>query len=78
MKKLHWMLALLLSTNMILVASEREDIAFLDELYKQKRFSIAVTESVKFLKKYPESKHTKNIQDRMQRHIYYKKIMKMQ
>lgn len=65
MKKLHWMLALLLSTNMILVASEREDIAFLDELYKQKRFSIAVTESVKFLKKYPESKHTKNIQDRI-------------
>ena len=65
MKKLHWVLALLLSTNMILVASEKEDIAFLDELYKQKKFSIAVTESVKFLKKYPESRHTRNIQDRI-------------
>lgn len=40
MKKIHLILALLLSTNIILAASEREDIAFLDELYKQKKFSM--------------------------------------
>lgn len=65
MKKLHWILALMLSTNMVLTASEKEDIAFLDELYKQKKFSIAITESVSFLKRYPDSRHTKNIQDRI-------------
>lgn len=42
MKKIHLILALLLSTNIILAASEREDIAFLDELYKQKKFSMAI------------------------------------
>lgn len=65
MKKLHWILALLLSTNIVLAASEKEDIAFLDELYKQKKFSIAITESVSFLKRYPDSKHTRSIQDRI-------------
>lgn len=65
MKKIHLILALLLSTNIILAASEREDIAFLDELYKQKKFSMAITESVSFLKRYPDSRYTRNIQDRI-------------
>jgi len=64
-KKIHLILALLLSTNIILAASEREDIAFLDELYKQKKFSMAITESVSFLKRYPDSRYTRNIQDRI-------------
>lgn len=64
MKKIYLVLALILSTNMLL-ASEKDDIAFLDELYKQKRFSTAITESVSFLQKYPNSKYTRNIQDRI-------------
>ena len=53
-----------------LLASEKEDIKFLDELFIQKKYSMALQESNNFLKKYPRSKYIKNIRIRMGQ-VYY-------
>ena len=55
---------------MNLFASEKEDLAFVDELYKQKKFDMAIVESKSFLDKYPTSKYNKNIQDRIAK-VYF-------
>lgn len=51
-------------------ASEKEDLAFVDELYKQKKFDMAIVESKSFLDKYPSSKYSKSIQDRIAK-VYF-------
>lgn len=51
-------------------ASERDDLAFVDELYKQKKFDMAIVESKSFLDKYPTSKYNKSIQDRIAK-VYF-------
>lgn len=51
-------------------ASERDDLAFVDELYKQKKFDMAIVESKSFLDKYPTSKYSKSIQDRIAK-VYF-------
>ena len=53
-----------------LMASEKEDIKFLDELFLQKRYSMALQESNNFIVKYPRSKYIKNIRIRMGQ-VYY-------
>ncbi|WP_297598077.1 tetratricopeptide repeat protein [uncultured Cetobacterium sp.] len=53
-----------------LFASEKEDIKFLDELFIQKKYSMALQESNTFLNKYPRSKYLKNIKIRMGQ-VYY-------
>ena len=35
----------------------KEDVAFLNELYKQERYDMAVSESKKFIVNYPDSKY---------------------
>jgi tetratricopeptide (TPR) repeat protein len=51
-------------------ASEREDLAFVDELYKQKKFDMAIVESKSFLDRYPTSKYNRSIQDRIAK-VYF-------
>ncbi|MGL5917935.1 MAG: tetratricopeptide repeat protein [Cetobacterium sp.] len=53
-----------------LLASEKEDIKFLDELFIQKKYSMALQESNSFIAKYPRSKYIKNIRIRMGQ-VYY-------
>ncbi len=53
-----------------LIASEKEDIKFLDELFIQRKYSMALQESNNFITKYPRSKYIKNIKIRMGQ-VYY-------
>lgn len=53
-----------------LIASEKEDIKFLDELFLQRKYSMALQESNNFITKYPRSKYIKNIKIRMGQ-VYY-------
>ena len=69
MRKLKLLLAGLLICSG-LMASEKEDIKFLDELFLQKRYSMAIQESNNFITKYPRSKYIKNIKIRMGQ-VYY-------
>ncbi|MGL5356755.1 MAG: hypothetical protein ACRDAQ_09500 [Cetobacterium sp.] len=64
MKKLKLFIAGLLICSGLL-ASEKEDIKFLDELFIQKKNSLAIQESNNFIKKYPRSKFIKDIRIRM-------------
>ena len=61
MKKRYFLIALIFSLGISVIASEKEDLAFVDELYKQKKFDMAIVESKSFLDKYPTSKYNKNI-----------------
>lgn len=53
-----------------LYASEKDDIKFLDELFIQKKYSLALEESQKFIATYPKSKYLKNVMIRMGQ-VYY-------
>lgn len=70
MKRKYFLISLILAIGVTTFASEKEDIAFLDELFKQKKFDIAIGESKSFLDRYPTSKYNKNIQDRIAK-IYF-------
>lgn len=65
MRKKYLILAVLFILGSAAFASEKDDITFLDELYKQKKFNLAINESETFLKKYPKSKYVPGIQDRL-------------
>lgn len=54
----------------------KEDVAFLNELYKQERYDMAVSESKKFIVNYPDSKYNKNICERMAKVYFIKKDYK--
>lgn len=70
MKKRYFLLALMFAMGVSSFASERDDLAFVDELYKQKKFDMAIVESKNFLDKYPDSKYNKSIQDRIAK-VYF-------
>ena len=70
MKKKYFIIALLFALGVSTLASERDDLAFVDELYKQKKFDMAIVESKSFLDKYPTSKYSKSIQNRMAK-VYF-------
>ncbi len=64
MRKLKLLLAGLLICSG-LFASEKEDIKFLQGLFSQKKYNLALDESNRFIKTYPNSKYVKNIMQRM-------------
>lgn len=70
MKKRYFLLVLMFAMGVSSFASERDDLAFVDELYKQKKFDMAIVESKNFLDKYPNSKYNKSIQDRIAK-VYF-------
>lgn len=69
MKKIKLFLAGLLICSGV-YASEKEEVSFLDKLYTQKKYSMALEQSEAFIKKYPKSKYIKNIKIRVG-HVYY-------
>lgn len=69
MRKLKLLIAGLLICSG-LYASQKEDIKFLDQLFIQKKYSMALQESNRFIEKYPNSKYLKNIIIRMGQ-VYY-------
>ena len=77
MKKKHFTLALILALSMTSFANERDDLNFIDELYKQKNFDMAIVESKEFLNKYPDSKYNKNMLDRIAKVYFLQKNMMM-
>ena len=60
----------LLASYSIVFAGESEDFKAVDNLYKERNFKTALTESEKFLQKYPESKHQKSMRDKVAK-IYF-------
>ena len=70
MKKKYLLAALMFTLGISTFASEREDLAFVDELYKQKKFDMAIVESKSFLDRYPTSKYNRSIQDRIAK-VYF-------
>lgn len=70
MKRKYFIFALILTLGISSFASEKDDLAFVDELYKQKKFDMAIVESKSFLDRYPTSKYNKNIQDRIAK-VYF-------
>ena len=70
MKRKYFATALIFALSMTSFASERDDLKFVDELYKQKNFDMAIVESKEFLDKYPTSKYNKSIMDRIAK-VYF-------
>lgn len=57
-------------------ASAKDDIAFINDLYKQERYEMAVSESDKFIANYPDSKYNKNLCERMAKVYFIQKNYK--
>lgn len=70
MKKKYLVATLILTLGINAFASESDDLKFIDELYKQKQFDMAIVESKDFLEKYPNSKYNKNLLDRIAK-VYF-------
>lgn len=68
-KKFLCIALIVLGTNFS-YANVKEDIAFLNELYRQEKYHMAEQESKRFLMNYPESKYNKNICERLAK-LYY-------
>lgn len=69
MRKIKLFLAGILICSRVF-GSEKEEVQFLDQLYIQKKYSMAIEESDLFIKKYPKSKYLKNIKIRMGQVFY--------
>lgn len=70
MKKKHLILAITLTLSMNILASQKDDLRFINALYKEKNFEMALSQSKTFIKKYPESKYSKNIVERIAK-VYF-------
>lgn len=66
-------IALIVLSTSISYGNMNEDIAFLNELYKQEKYEMAEQESKKFIINYPESKYNKNICERLAKIYFMKK-----
>ncbi|MGL6154656.1 MAG: tetratricopeptide repeat protein [Cetobacterium sp.] len=70
MKKLLMFIGgLIICSN--IMASQKEDLNFLEQLYKQGQYKVAVDESLNFISKYPDSKYNKNIILRLGKTYYF-------
>ena len=70
MKNKYFTLALILALSIPSFAGERDDLKFIDELFKQKKFDMAIVESKDFIDKYPDSKYNKYMMDRIAK-VYF-------
>lgn len=73
MKKKLTIMAFLIVLNTVSFAGEKEDIKYIDELYKSKNYKVAVLELEGFLKNYPKSKYVKTIQERLAKTYFLEK-----
>ena len=47
------------------LANENDDFTYLDNLYKEKKFDLALTKSEEYLQKYPNSKYSNDLKDKL-------------
>jgi tetratricopeptide (TPR) repeat protein len=73
MKKKLTIIAFLIVLNTMSFAGEKEDIKYIDELYKAKNYKVAVLELEGFLKNYPKSKYMQTIQERLAKTYFLEK-----
>ena len=73
MKKKITLIALLAALSTVSFASERDDLKYIDELYKNRNYKVAVLELEGFLKKYPTSRRIKDIQLRLAKTYFLRK-----
>ncbi|WP_320046775.1 tetratricopeptide repeat protein [uncultured Ilyobacter sp.] len=73
MKKKLTIMAFLIVLNTMSFAGEKEDIKYIDELYRSKNYKVAVLELEGFLKNYPKSKYVKTIQERLAKTYFMEK-----
>ncbi|WP_319370367.1 tetratricopeptide repeat protein [uncultured Ilyobacter sp.] len=73
MKKKLTIMAFLIVLNTVSFAGEKEDMKYIDELYKSKNYKVAVLELEGFLKNYPKSKYVKTIQERLAKTYFLEK-----
>lgn len=65
MKKKLMLAAFLVVLSTVSFAGEKEDIKYIDELYKARNYKVAILELEGFLKNHPESKYVKTVQERL-------------
>ncbi|MDR1832588.1 MAG: tetratricopeptide repeat protein [Fusobacteriaceae bacterium] len=65
MKRALLILAIFLGGALTAFAGERDDLTYLDELYSQKKFSLAIEESNKFISAYPKSRYIPRVAERL-------------
>ncbi|MGL4252772.1 MAG: tetratricopeptide repeat protein [Fusobacteriaceae bacterium] len=70
-KKIFIISCLLVST--LTLAGENDDIKFLDQVYKQQNYDLAINESKRFLVRYPKSKNLRKVEERMAKTFYFRK-----
>ena len=73
MKKKITLIALLAVLSSTAFANERDDIKYIDELYKNRNYRVAVMELESFLEKYPTSRRIKDIQLRLAKTYFLEK-----
>lgn len=73
MRKKITLIALLAVLSAASFASERDDLKYIDELYKNRNYKVAVMELEDFLKKYPSSRRVKDIQLRLAKTYFLRK-----
>ncbi len=73
MKKKITLIALLAVLSTGAVASERDDLRYIDELYKNRNYRVAVMELESFLQKYPSSRRVKEVQLRLAKTYFLEK-----
>lgn len=71
--------ALIVMSANLAYGNMKEDIAFLNELYRQGRYDMALSQSEKFISDYPDSKYNKSICEKMAKvHFMQKDYKKSQ
>ncbi|GLI55875.1 hypothetical protein PM10SUCC1_13890 [Propionigenium maris DSM 9537] len=73
MKRKITLIALLAVLSSAAFANERDDIRYIDELYKNRNYKVAVMELESFLEKYPTSRRIKDIQLRLAKTYFLEK-----
>ncbi|MGL5098786.1 MAG: tetratricopeptide repeat protein, partial [Fusobacteriaceae bacterium] len=69
--KIFLISCLLVST--LTLAGENDDIKFLDQVYKEQNYDLAINESKRFLVRYPNSKNLRKVEERMAKTFYFRK-----
>jgi len=73
LKKKITLIALLLALSTGVFANERDDLNYIDELYKSRNYKVAVIELENFLQKYPSSRRIKDVQLRLAKTYFLEK-----
>ncbi|MGL4687182.1 MAG: tetratricopeptide repeat protein, partial [Fusobacteriaceae bacterium] len=73
MRKKTLILGCYFAMSLCIIAGEKEDINTLNQVYSQKNYNTAISESKKFLIKYPSSKNLVRIEERMAKTYYIQK-----